>query len=99
MTNTILNNFYSSNAEKIAYIIMNFATVEKKSFYFDEFEDISLIGSSVIKLLDDKESSIISSEKNRFNEFFINYKKERFKVLRSCSPSDISWRTFGITKG
>jgi len=98
MTNTIQNLYFYSNAEKVANIIINFATIERKSFFFDEFEDISLIGLSVIKLLDEKDSSFVLSERNRFNEIFITYKNERFRVLRSCSPRDINWRTYEIFK-
>ena len=83
---------FLSDAKKIAYAIKNYPA--RKSFYFDEWNDLNIIIKQLIKELGQENCS---KSNIYFNEFTIIYKNEKFEVSRNFS-SDLHWKTYDITK-
>jgi len=89
----IPNNYvYLSTAKKIAYAIKNYPS--RKSFYFDEWEDMRWIVAELMKELgfDDCVKGTVN-----WNEFTITYKNEKFTVSRNFA-SDLVWKSYDISK-
>lgn len=89
----IPNNYiYLSTAKKIAYAIKKYPS--RKSFYFDEWEDLRWVVMELMKELgyEHCEKGMIS-----WNEFTIKYKGEKFNVCRNYA-SDLVWKSYDISK-
>jgi len=87
------NNYrYLNTVNKIVYAIKNYP--ERKSFYFDTFEDIKVIANKVVH---DLGNEAILDDKIYWNEFAIKYKGEYYEISR-CVSSNLYWKTFEIKK-
>lgn len=92
---TILNDsyYFFSIPRKLSYAIQNYPA--RKSFYFEDWDDIKIIANQVIRELNDESASI--NGKIYWNEFSINYKGDIYEISRKMSQ-DLYWKTYEINK-
>ena len=77
---TILNDsyYFFSIPRKISYVILNYPA--RKSFYFEDWDDIKIITNQVIRECKDESATI--NGRNYWNEFSINYKSDIYEISR-----------------
>lgn len=88
----MFDNYTSlSIPQKIVFSIKNYPN--RRSFYFNEWNNIKSIGKKVIEELGN-DSKIINIY---WNEFSIKYNNDIYEITRNFS-SDLVWNSYEITK-